>query len=138
MGVPKDIANIIWDYYKQCKRVEAGIDMCLNKYFDIEVRGNYLLERYCNVTDCPRKVTRFKYRVTDVIKEAQRVIDTMLLNQSYCELNRTTLSWLRMELSTDILAFYMVPIELCQTLQNIQQMPEYDTDSEEVLSELSS
>ena len=65
------------------------------------------------------------------------MIDTMLLNQSYCELNRTTLSWLRMELSTDILAFYMVPIELCQTLQNIQQMPEYDTDSEEVLSELS-
>ncbi|MAD44291.1 MAG: hypothetical protein CMH98_04730 [Oceanospirillaceae bacterium] len=107
--VPIDVQHIIQEYVQCFQQVDYQIEECINCYFAIEHRANTILEIFC-IHRNPLKCIEIRQRVDDVIGEASRLIDVMLIDQMCLPVHKSMLSFLISELTVDSFKLYLTPI----------------------------
>lgn len=130
--VPIDVQYIIQEYVECFRRVDYQIEECLNCYFAIEHRANSIMEIFC-IHRNPLKCIEIKHRIDDVIGEASRLIDVMLIDQMCLPVHKSMLTFLISELTVDSFKLYLTPIRstiLPYSLYAAEQDSDEDEDSD--------
>jgi hypothetical protein len=137
MYIPKEIRTIILNYVESFHKVEEDIDDCLNSYFALEHRGARILEQFCDRTHCPLHRFEIKLRVEQVVKEASRLIELILSQQTCLPILNNMISFLMTELTVDSFNLYLMPLvplhDLPATLYaSDEETSEYDHTNDEI------
>ena len=138
MYIPKEIRTIILNYVESFHKVEEDIDECLNSYFALEHRGSRILEQFCNFSQCPLHRFEIKLRVEQVVKEASRLIELVVTQQTCLPIHKNMISFLMTELTVDSFNLYLMP--LAHTLHDLpatlytsdEETTEYDHTNNEI------
>jgi hypothetical protein len=108
MHIPKDICRIIRIYVHAFNEVEYQIGECLNHYFEIEDQSKRILGRFCDRLDCTLHRKDLRVRINAISKEAARMIENILEEQTVLPVQISLLIFLKSELVVDSFNLFLM------------------------------
>jgi hypothetical protein len=108
---PSDISKIIESYKIEFERVDNEISEAVNQFFCISHRVEILKCDLDQLSLCPCRVATMRYSLDSVLKESERLLETILTNQEVNQVQQEVFKHLS-KLLVRMMATYFHPIIL--------------------------